>query len=160
MRLNMIYNKATVRDIKELANLRIAYLEEDNGEMDKDVLLSIKTNLPDYFIKHLNDDITVYTARDERGIIACAMLLVIEKPMSPAFVTGEIGTVLNVYTRPNHRHKGYARHLMEMLLNDANKKNLSYIELKATEDGYNLYKTLGFNDEVPKYYMMKWYNKK
>ena len=50
MRLNMIYNKATVKDIKELTNLRIAYLEEDNGEMDKDVILSIKTNLPDYFI--------------------------------------------------------------------------------------------------------------
>ena len=25
--------------------------------------------------------------------IACAMLLVIEKPMSPAFITGKIGTV-------------------------------------------------------------------
>ena len=34
--------------------------------------------------------------RVARGIIACALLLVIEKPLSPAFITGKTGTVLEV----------------------------------------------------------------
>ena len=154
----MIFEKATVDDIRELVTLRIAYLEEDSGTMNKDVLLSIKAALPDYFLKHLNHDITVYVARNEQEIVACAFLLVTEKPMSPAFITGKTGTVLNVYTRPNYRYKGYAKCLMKMLLHDAVNKNLSLIELKATEDGYNLYKSLGFEDMVTKYHFMKWHN--
>ena len=33
--------------------------------------------------------------------------------MSPAFINGKTGTVLNVYTCPDYRHKGYARLIME-----------------------------------------------
>lgn len=154
----MIFEKAKMEDISELVTLRIAYLEEDDGVMGNDILLSIKANLPDYFIKHLNHDITAYVARNEQEIVACAFLLVVEKPMSPAFITGKTGTVLNVYTRPNYRRKGYAKQLMKMLLNDAVDMNLSVVELKATEDGYNLYKSLGFEDMVTKYHLMKWHN--
>ena len=154
----MVFEKAAIEDIRELTTLRIAYLEEDNGIIDKDVLFSIEANLPDYFIRHLNHDITVYVARNEQEIIACAFLLVVEKPMSSAFITGKTGTVLNVYTRPKYRHRGYARCLMNLLLSDAVDQNLSLIELKATEDGYNLYKSLGFEDVVSKYHSMKWYS--
>lgn len=85
-------------------------------------------------------------------------MLVVEKPMSPAFITGKTGTVLNVYTRPHYRRNGYAKHLMKMLLSDVADTNLSVVELKATEDGYNLYKSLGFEDMVTKYHLMKWHN--
>lgn len=154
----MIFEKATINDISKLVTLRIAYLEEDDGAMDNDVLLLIKTNLPDYFAKHLNNDITAYIARDKKEIIACAFLLVIEKPLSPTFITGKTGTVLNVYTQPDYRRKGYAKCLMKMLLSDAVDMNVSVIELKATEYGYNLYKSLGFEDMVTKYHLMKWQN--
>lgn len=154
----MTFEKATIDDISKLVTLRIAYLEEDDGAMENDVLLSIRTHLPDYFAKHLNNDITAYIARDKQEIIACAFLLVVEKPMSPAFITGKTGTVLNVYTKPNYRRKGYAKCVIKMLLNDAADMNLSVVELKATEDGYNLYKSFGFEDMVTKYRLMKWHN--
>lgn len=154
----MNFEKATRKDIKELTSLRVAYLKEDGGEMDKSVLQSIEANLPDYFMRHLDLDMTVYVARNEQEIVACAMLLVVEKPMSPAFITGKTGTVLNVYTRPDHRQKGYAGRLMKMLLDDAADMNLSHVELKATKDGYNLYKSVGFEDVISKYCLMKWEN--
>jgi len=44
-----------------------------------------------------------------------------------------------------------------MLLQDAVKMNLSSVELKATEAGYNLYKSVGFTDDVSKYHCMKWH---
>lgn len=156
----MTFEKADIDDIKELTALRIAYLQEDGGDMEQKVLHTIEIELPDYFAAHLNNDITAYVARTEEKIISCAFLLVVEKPMSPAFITGRTGTVLNVYTRPQYRHKGYAYRLMNMLLNDASDKNLSFVELKATEDGYGLYKSLGFEDERSKYHSMRWYDKK
>ena len=78
--------------------------------------------------------------------------------MSPAFITGRTGTVLNVYTKPQYRHKGYAKEIMNRLLSDAVEKNLSVVELKSTEDGYRLYHSVGFVDEFSKYHSMKWYN--
>ena len=152
----MIYNKASMDDVKQLTELRIAYLTEDNGELNGKDLETIKQNLPDYFMRNLNRTIFGYVVRNDTEIIACALLLVVEKPMSPSFITGKTGTVLNVYTKPGHRHRGYARNLMNMLMNDVPNMGLSVVELKATEDGYQLYQSLGFVDTISKYHQMNW----
>lgn len=152
----MVYNKASMEDIKQLTELRIAYLTEDNGKLDRKDLEMMQQNLPDYFMRNLNKTIFGYVARNEGEIIALALLLVTEKPMSPAFITGKTGTVLNVYTKPKYRRSGYARQLMNMLKDDALNMGLSIVELKATEDGYQLYKSLGFVDIVSKYHQMNW----
>ena len=70
-------------------------------------------------------------------------------------MTGKTGTVLNVYTRPEHRKKGYGKQLMNALLEGAKAMGLSVVELKATEDGYHLYKSVGFEDVVAKYHNMR-----
>lgn len=114
----MIYTKATMEDIDQLTELRLAYLEEDHGGLEEKDIEIIKRNLPDYFIRNLNKNIYGYIARNDREIIACALLLVIEKPMSPAFITGRTGTVLNVYTKSGYRHNGHARQVMNMLMED------------------------------------------
>ena len=152
----MIYSKATKEDIEQLTELRIAYLTEDNGELKAKDLDIIKRDLPDYFTRNLDKTIFGYVARQDREIIACALLLVIEKPMSPAFITGKTGTVLNVYTKSKYRHNGHARKLMKMLMDDVSIMGLSVVELKATENGYQLYKSLGFHDTVSKYHQMDW----
>ena len=97
----------------------------------------------------------VYLARTEKDIVSCAFLLIVDKPMSPSFITGKTGTVLNVYTKPEYRKKGYAKKLMNMMLEDAKAENVSNIELKATEDGYSLYRSVGFEDVVAKYHNMR-----
>lgn len=154
----MIVENAEIADIDLLTELRIAYLKEDLGKLDEEDIKKIRRDLPDYFRRNLNENIFCYLIREKEEIVACAFLLVVEKPMSPAFITGKTGTVLNVYTNPAYRHKGYAKKIMNKLLSDAVVKNLSVVELKSTEDGYHLYKSVGFTDEVSKYHVMKWYN--
>ena len=149
----MKFEKATIKDINMLTDLRLAYLQEDLGVItDKEL---IQESLPGYYEKHLNKDLMVYVARDDEDIIACAFLLIVEKPMSPSFITGKTGTVLNVYTKPEYRNKGYAKKLMTMMLEEATAQDVSVIELKSTEDGYLLYKSVGFEDVVVKYHNMK-----
>ncbi len=155
----MIFEKAVSTDINRLTELRIAYLREDMGKLSEDDINKLKKGLPNYFERNLNNDLIAYVARSEEEIVACAFLLITEKPMSPSFITGLTGTVLNVYTKVEHRHKGYARKLMEMLISDAQKRKLSVIELKATEAGYNLYKSVGFKDAISKYHSMSLYLK-
>lgn len=149
----MIFEKATIKDINGLTDLRLAYLQEDLGVItDKEL---IQESLPGYYEKHLNKDLMVYVARDDEDIVSCAFLLIVEKPMSPSFITGKTGTALNVYTKPEYRNKGYAKKLMTMMLEDATAQDVSVIELKSTEDGYLLYKSVGFEDVVAKYHNMK-----
>lgn len=149
----MKFEKATIKDINMLTDLRFVYLQEDLGVITDKQL--IQESLPGYYEKHLNKDLMVYIARDDEDIVACAFLLIVEKPMSPSFITGKTGTVLNVYTKPEYRNKGYAKKLMTMMLEDATAQDVSVIELKSTEDGYSLYKSVGFEDVVVKYHNMK-----
>lgn len=151
----MVFDKATIKDIDVLTDLRIAYLNEDLGVITDENLELMQATLPSYYEKHLNEDLMVYVARDEMDIVSCAFLLIVEKPMSPSFITGKTGIVLNVYMKPDYRKKGYAKKLMTMMLEDAKAEGVSVIELKATEDGYLLYKSVGFEDVVAKYHNMK-----
>ena len=49
------------------------------------------------------------------------MLNIITKPSNPYFTNGRIGEVLNVYTK---------------------EKNLDYVELESTKEGYEIYKNM------------------
>ena len=152
----MIFEKADTEDIKALVELRIAYLSEDYGEIPQEKLSLIADVLPDYYRRHLNNDLFVFVCRDEDTIVGCCFLYISEKPSNPSFINGKTGTVLNVYTKPEFRKKGIAGELIKMLLAESRNRHLDYVELKATESGYSLYRSLGFEDAVSKYHSMKY----
>ena len=152
----MIYAQAGANDIERLAELRIDYLTEDSGQLSESVAETVRSGVADYLRRCLGQSVFAYTAKDGGNIVACAFLVVTEKPMSPAFITGMTGLVLNVYTKPEHRHMGYARRLMELLMGDAERMGLSAVELKATEAGYGLYAALGFEESGSKYRPTRW----
>lgn len=152
----MCVEKAGSTDIESLTKLRLDYLLEDNGSLENHQAETIRRLLPDYFRDHLNKDLTVYVIRQDGIIVSCAFLLIVMKPMSPAFINGKTATVLNVFTRPPYRHRGYARMIMETMIHDAGEQEISVINLKATEDGYALYQSVGFEDDHSKYRLMKW----
>jgi len=152
----MKFEKATTNDINQLTDLRAAYIQEDWGNVDVTDLEAMRESLPGYYAAHLGKDLYVYITRNDDGeIVSCAFLLILEKPASPAFITGKTGTVLNVYTKPECRNMGYAKKLMKMMLEDAVKEHLSVVELKSTDEGYRLYQSLGFEDVVSKYHVMR-----
>lgn len=148
--------KAGIDDIDALVKMRLDYLNEDNGYINESDIIEIKRKLPDYYKTHINNDLFVYVVREVGIIVSCAFLLVIEKPMSPAFINGRTGTVLNVYTCPECRNRGYAKMITETLLTEAKELQLSVVDLKSTDDGYHLYKSVGFEDDNSKYHLMKW----
>lgn len=149
------FAKADINDLDSLVGLRIAYLLEDHGTIPQEKLTKISEKLPVYFRKHLNNDLFVYTAKSENEIISCCFLIVTEKPSNLSFINGTVGTVMNVYTKPEYRRKGLAGKLMKMLLADSEKMGLDFVELKATDSGYSLYKSIGFEDAVSKYHNMR-----
>lgn len=148
--------RAVPEDIEELVNIRLAYLAEDSGEPDEQTKTQIRNMLPDYFRRHLGKDLTAYVIRSDSKIVSSAFLLLCEKPMSPSFINGKTAIVLNVYTYPEYRRRGYAAVLIRQMLADAEEMELSVIELKSTDAGHELYRSAGFADDHSKYHLMKW----
>lgn len=153
--VDFVFDMADIDDIDSLVGLRIKYLIEDHGTIPQEQMTKISEKLPIYFQKHLNNDLFVYTYKVEDDIVSCCFLLVTEKPSNLSFINGIVGTVMNVYTKPEYRRKGLAGKLLKMLLEDSEKMGLDFVELKATDSGYNLYKSVGFEDTVSKYHNMK-----
>lgn len=151
----MVFEKAGISDSASLVKLRVSYLAEDYKDMSELQIIQISEKLPDYYYNHLNKDLFVYVCREKEEIISCCFLYITEKPPNPAFINGRTGTVLNVYTKPAYRKRGIAGRLIKLLLSDSEKMGLDFVELKATDAGYNLYKSLGFEDLISKYHNMK-----
>ena len=145
--MDYMLGTATHDDIPQLIELRMAYLHADFGELEPETDDAIESSLPDFFERHLEHDLLAYTMRDECGtIVSIALMLTSEKPPNPRFPHGRIGTVFNVYTAPEHRRKGLARAVMGALIEDAKTRGLDLVELNATDDGYPLYRSIGFED--------------
>jgi GNAT superfamily N-acetyltransferase len=143
----MEFDRAVIEEIGQLVNLRMAYLYDNFDEISETQKMSIEKELPEYFLRHLGKDMMAFVARDNGKIIATAMIVIVEKPANPRFITGRIGEVLSVYTYPEYRRQGIGKQLMTMLLSYAKEQKLDIVELKATQLGYPLYKQMGFVEE-------------
>ena len=150
----MTYEKANLDDIKDLVELRIEYLLEDYDEIQQNKSVTIADSLPAYFSDHLNKDLFVFVCRIENIIVSCCFLYISEKPPNPVFINGKTGIILNVYTKPQFRRKGIAGKLIKLLLAESEELHIDIVELKATDLGYSLYKSLGFEDVISKYHNM------
>lgn len=150
------YLQADFSDIDQIIRMRLAYIRDDFGPQTPETEKLIENQLKDYFRIHLGKDCFVFEAKENETIVATAFLVIVEKPANPRFLHGKIGDVLNVYTAPEKRRQGIAGTLMRMMLDYGQKLNLDFIELKATADGYPLYKKLGFEDSLCGYKEMKY----
>ena len=147
--MSFVIEQASTADIPELVELRIGYLTADFGELSEEQRRELGFELPNYLRFKLGRDLLAFVARDGQGgrIATCAWLLLVDKPPSPRFPHGRTGVLFNVYTVPRYRRRGLARQVMELLIEDAQARALDVVELHATEDGYPLYRALGFEDD-------------
>ena len=148
---NVIFDMAVKDDISELVRLRIAYIIDDFGSISEYERQCLEEQLPGYFDRRLGKELIAFVARAEGRLIATAYLLIIEKPANPSFLNGLDGEVLSVYTETEYRGKGICTQLMKNLIEYARENKLCRIDLKATDEGYPVYKKAGFEDKPQKY---------
>jgi ribosomal protein S18 acetylase RimI-like enzyme len=150
----MVLRKADLNDVAALVKIRLAYLEDDFG-LSEEQLSRLRSQLPEYFKNHVERDMIAYIAEEDREFISSVFLLIIEKPANPSMITGRIGNILNVYTKPEYRRRGLAGQLLKQAVKDAEDMELSYLELGASKAGYPLYKKIGFEEIQSEYVPMK-----
>ena len=58
--------------------------------------------------------------------------------------TGQQALIVNVYTEPEWRRRGYARQLLETIVAWCRERGVNSVVLHASDDGRALYEKLGF----------------
>lgn len=93
-----------------------------------------------------NGDQSTVLAFDGERCVDCATICYIS--LMPTFdhPVGKRAHIMNVYTNANYRRQGIARQMVNMLLDEARERGVTYVSLDATENGRPLYKSLGFDE--------------
>jgi predicted GNAT family acetyltransferase len=90
--------------------------------------------------------------------ISAAFLIIDERPPGINNPNGRYGTIMNVFTYPERRGKGYAASVMNYLIVDADVIFVSVLDLYSTKAGKRLYEKLGFKEV--EYSAMRYYTNK
>lgn len=136
---------AVADDMEALVALRFAFLEEFR-HIGRDMKARLKPELRSYFTRHLGKPAFVALLGFVGDEPACTAFLTLnEAPPNDQYPNGLLGYVFNVYTAPAHRKKGYARLLVQRLVDEGKRLGATAVNLNASPAGVELYRQLGFN---------------
>ena len=152
---SVVFDMACKEDISELIRLRIAYMIDDFGSISEYERTCMEEQLPGYFDRRRGKELIAFVARAEGRLVAAAYLLIIEQPANPFLPNGLDGEVLSVFTENEYRGQGICTQLMKNMIEYAKENKLCRIDLIATEEGYPVYKKVGFEDKTQKYLDMR-----
>ena len=152
----IVFGEATIADIEQFVNLRIAYMIDDFGGVSAYEKACMEKQLPDYFNRKLGDELIAFVARDGERIVSVAYLHIIEMPANSILLNGLYGEVLSVYTEPAYRGKGLCTKLIQNLIDYGRERGLGRVDLSATKEGHPIYEKLGFVDKEHRYTDMRY----
>lgn len=140
----MEIRKAGVEDIDVLVSLRLEFFDEIKPVAPgarEELAQSLRAFMERHFAV---GDFVALLGEQQGEPAATGLLNVTECPPKPYNISGRTGYICSVYTRPAHRHKGYARQIVGGLMEEARRMGLTRLDLTATDAGQPLYVELGF----------------
>ena len=145
MLMDLTFRKATVDDIDLLTKTRIEVLraanrlpvDTDMGDVEKQSRL--------YYEKALRDGThTACLVFDRDRWVGAGGISYYQVMPTYHNPSGNKAYIMNMYTHPEYRRQGIARRMLDILINDAKEKGISFITLEATSMGRPLYENAGF----------------
>ncbi len=140
------YRAATPEDAETLAHLRWAMeIERHAGEEHRVTEQEFLDESLAVLRPGLESGMTrAWVAEADGRMISCVVLIC--WPVSPSLerLHRSRGMVTSVYTAPEYRRQGIGRRLMQMLIDDAQRRKMQRLILWSSEMGRPLYEQLGF----------------
>ncbi len=139
------YRKATADDIHELLKVRMDFLINAGnikGGDENDELIEANR---DYILKSLdNGSFVQWLAVVDGNIIATGSVTIYLLPPNSKRLNGRVSYIGNMFTYPEYRNKGIARHILSLCVDSARELGCCEVLLNATEMGRPLYENYGF----------------
>ena len=142
----MKFKKASLSDLEILVSTRVNVLRSAN-QLDLSVdMKEVEKSSRLYYQEALASDnhtaFLVYNADDNViGAGAVSYYQVMPTYHNPS---GKKAHIMNMYVAPEHRRKGIATKLLDLLIADSKERGIDHITLEATQMGRKLYENYGF----------------
>lgn len=133
--------KAGKEQLSEVLAIRREMLAVVNNVPESGVSDEIMRISEDYFSSEQHTTVLAYC---DGRLAGCASICWITVMPTFSHPTGKRAHIMNVYTRREFRRMGAARKMVELLLDEARTRGVTYVSLDATASGRPLYEALGF----------------
>jgi GNAT superfamily N-acetyltransferase len=140
---------ASQSDLDTLAKIRTDFLIDCGLGDSEEKIRTLEANFRRYYQKSLHSALLPFYAKLDDMVVSTAFLDITDAFPMPSCPNGCYGTIYNVFTYPQYRSKGYATRVIEALLEEAKKRDLSYVMLSASVLGRPLYEKFGFAQTQP-----------
>lgn len=143
--MKYFYKRAAVSDIDLLTKTRIEVLRAANQLSESVEMSMVEQQSREYYEEALSSGNHVgYLVFDGDLFIGAGGVSFFR--VMPTFhnPTGWKAYIMNMYTNPAYRRRGIAYHMLELLVQEARNRDISFISLEATQIGRPLYEKFGF----------------
>lgn len=138
----MEFRRANEKDIPELVENRLAFVQLIRKIDNPD---SFRKAIAKYLKEHIaKDDMIIMLALDGNIIASVCMACCFQTIPLPSCPSGRTAELLNVYTIAQYRRQGLAEKPLRLLVEELKSLNVEKIILEATDQGFPLYKKIGF----------------
>ena len=143
--MRLRYHKAALEDLDLLVRTRVQVLLAANQLPEGTDMAAVETASQDYYRTALADGShtawLVFDGNTWVGAGGVSFYRVMPTYHNPS---GRKAYLMNIYTRPDYRRQGIARHMVDLLVGEARERGVTAISLEATAMGMPLYESYGF----------------
>jgi GNAT superfamily N-acetyltransferase len=133
---------ATLDDIDALAHHRVAMFQDMGVPLDA---TSVEAAFRPWLREMMPTGIyRAWVVESGNDVIAGGGITILPWPPGPRYLGGRLAFVYNVYTEPDHRHRGLGRMIMEAIHAWCREERIGSLALNASQFGQSLYESLGY----------------
>ena len=122
-----------------------AELFEELGEINKNMDISeLKSATRQFYLSHINKDLISWGIFQNGKIVAIGSLCLFTRIPYRENLSGSEGYLLNIYTSPQFRKRGYANQILDAIIEYSQKNDIKRLWLNASEQGEKIYAERGF----------------
>lgn len=115
------------------------------GEVtEKEDLSALEEATKQYFLAHIGRDMVSWGMLEDGQLAATGSLCLFSRIPYAENLTGREGYILNIYTSPKSRKQGYAKRIVDEIVDYARRTGIKRLWLNASEDGEGVYAQRGF----------------
>lgn len=143
--MSIVYRRADIGDIDILTASRVNVLRAANGLDDSADMSVIEEESRKYYARALADNShTAYLVFDGERLVGTGGVSYYTVMPTCDVPTGKKAYIMNMYTAPEYRRQGIATRTLDLLVQDAKSRGVTFITLEATQMGRPLYERYGF----------------
>ncbi len=130
--------------VEDFLNLRLSLFRE-LGEIHASTDISeLREVTKNYYLLHINRDLISFGVTEKGNVVSTGAVCLFDRIPYIENLRGREGYVLNIYTTPEYRGKGYAGRLTEKIIEYARKNKIKRLWLNSSNAGRGVYEKYGF----------------